>query len=173
MKDLLKLCFILLISFQFVGTSCQQAPAGTEETVKTADGEEFVGESFGEGIQADSYAEMSDVLTQLKDVEEVTTAMKAKVSEVCQAKGCWMTLVDQSTKTEFMVKFHDYGFFVPKDIGGREVIVEGKAYKEVTPVDELRHYAEDAGKSPEEIAAISEPKEEWKFMATGVLLLDN
>ena len=72
-----------------------------------------------------------------------------------------------------MVKFYDYGFFVPKDISGKEVIVEGKAFKEVTPFDELRHYAEDAGKSADEIAAITEPKAEWKFEATGVLVLDN
>jgi hypothetical protein len=39
-------------------------------------------------------------------------------------------------------------------------------------VEELKHLAEDAGKSKEEIEAITEPKEELKFLATGVLLLD-
>ena len=71
-----------------------------------------------------------------------------------------------------MVRFKDYGFFVPKDIAGRKVIITGKAYREVTPIEELRHYAEDAGKSKEEIAAITESKEELKFLATGVVLLD-
>ena len=50
--------------------------------------------------------------------------------------------------------------------------MDGFAFKEVTPVDELRHYAEDEGMSKEEIAAITEPKEELKFMASGVLLLN-
>jgi len=71
-----------------------------------------------------------------------------------------------------MVKFKDYGFFVPKDIAGQEVIMEGKAYREVTAVDELRHLAQDAGKPQEEIEKITEPKVELKFMASGVLLLD-
>ena len=48
--------------------------------------------------------------------------------------------------------------------------MEGKAYREVTSVDELKHYAEDEGKTPEEIAAIVEPVEELKFMASGVIL---
>ncbi len=50
--------------------------------------------------------------------------------------------------------------------------MNGYAFRDVTPVDELRHYAEDAGKSKEEIAAITQPKEEMKFLASGVILLD-
>ena len=62
-----------------------------------------------------------------------------------------------------MVKFKDYGFFMPKDISGKEVILNGKAYVNEVPVDEQRHYAEDAGKSEEEIAAITEPKKDLFF----------
>jgi len=50
------------------------------------------------------------------------------------------------------------------------VIMRGKAYKEETSVDELRHYAEDEGKSAEEVAAITESIIELKFMADGVIL---
>jgi len=60
---------------------------------------------------------------------------------------------------------------MPLDLAGSNVIVDGIAYKEVTGVDELRHYAEDEGKSPEEIAKITEPVEELKFMADGVIIL--
>jgi hypothetical protein len=70
---------------------------------------------------------------------------------------------------EVMVKFKDYGFFVPTDATG-EVIVNGKAFVKETSVDELQHYAEDAGKSPEEIAKITEPKKTLSFLADGVLL---
>ena len=37
-------------------------------------------------------------------------------------------------------------------------------------VDDQRHYAEDAGKSPEEIAAITEPKRTLSFTSSGVLI---
>ena len=43
---------------------------------------------------------------------------------------------------------------MPKDIAGMEVILEGNAFVEQTSVDELRHYAEDEGKTAEEIEAI-------------------
>jgi len=48
--------------------------------------------------------------------------------------------------------------------------MEGKAYKEETSVEELKHYAEDEGLSQEEIDAITEPVYELKFMASGVIL---
>jgi hypothetical protein len=86
-----------------------------------------------------------------------------------------MNLVDYEGKTneQMFVKFKDYAFFVPKDIAGQEVLIEGVAYTEETSVEELRHYAEDAKKSAEEIAAITEPVKEKKFMASGVVLLKN
>ena len=113
-----------------------------------------------------------EMLTKFTDADSIPAKVVGEVSAVCQAKGCWMTIASESGGEEMMVKFKDYGFFVPKDIAGRKVVMEGYAFREVTPVDELRHYAEDEGKSKEEIEAITEPKEELKFLASGVLLLD-
>src|SRR6187431_47709 len=126
------------------------------------------GDSFGAGVSNPETAiSMAEVSTQLDSLDSLNVVMKAKVSEVCQAKGCWMNLTSgaDSTHVEMFVQFKDYGFFMPKDLAGKEVIVEGKAYKEATSVEELRHYAEDAGKTEEEIAAITEPQMEKKFLA--------
>ena len=51
-----------------------------------------------------------------------------------------------------------------------EVIINGKAFVTETSVEELRHYAEDAGKSAEDIAAITEAEKTFAFEANGVLL---
>ena len=59
-------------------------------------------------------------------------------------------------------------FFVPKDVSGEKVVLQGKAFRQVTDVAALRHYAEDAGKTRAEIEAITEPKEELIFIAEGV-----
>ena len=133
------------------------------------------GDTFGAGVsKPESAVGFADVVKQLETNDSVNVVMKAKVEGVCQAKGCWMNLVDPAvaSEEELFVKFKDYAFFVPKDIAGREVLVEGVAYKEETTVEELRHYAEDAGKSEEEIAKITEPVTEKKFMATGVVIVD-
>ncbi|MFN7117884.1 MAG: DUF4920 domain-containing protein [Saprospiraceae bacterium] len=129
------------------------------------------GETFGEKINAKGAVSYEQMLKQLQGKDSIAVKVVGTVDAVCQMKGCWMT-INEANKPEMMVKFKDYGFFVPKDISGRKVVMQGFAYREVTSVDELRHYAEDAGKSKEEIEKITQPKEELKFMASGVLLLD-
>ena len=101
--------------------------------------------------------------------DRINTKLIAKVDQVCQAKGCWMKL-NLEDGNQVMVRFKDYGFFVPKDIAGKKVIIEGKAFVAEVSVEEQRHYAEDAGKSSEEIAKINEPKRTEAFEAHGVLL---
>ena len=59
---------------------------------------------------------------------------------------------------------------MPKDITGQEIIVNGKAYVEEMSVEDQRHFAEDGGKSAEEIAAITAPKRTLAFEADGVLI---
>jgi hypothetical protein len=143
-------------------------------TVDTQEAPKVEGEVFGDTIaNPTNTVAFAEVLNQLNTVDSINVVMKARVVDVCQAKGCWMNIVDPASGDEnaVFVQFKDYGFFMPKDISGREVIVEGVAYKAETSVEELRHYAEDAGKSEAEIAAITEPVTEKKFMASGVILL--
>jgi len=155
---------LLLIIFTISIIACKQAPAPITEN-----GIQY----FGEKIVVDDHISFDEFVTRLDGNEEINVKLKAKVESVCQAKGCWMNLVsDSEGDNGVFVKFKDYGFFMPKDISGRNVVVEGRGYKEVTSVDELRHYAEDEGLSDEEVLSIIEPKEEIKFMASGAALLE-
>lgn len=99
---------------------------------------------------------------------EEDVIVEATIIDVCQKKGCWMRVTENDT--ELFVRFKDYGFFVPLDAAGKKVVMHGKAVAEVASVDELRHYAEDAGKSPEEIAKITEPTERITFFADSVFI---
>ena len=108
-----------------------------------------------------------DLLHGQTEVQDVTII--GKVNSVCQAKGCWMT-IDLPNGEQMTIKFKDYGFFVPKDCGGGTAIMQGFAHKEVLSVEMLRHYAEDGGKSKEEIMKITEPETRLSFEAEGVLI---
>ena len=70
---------------------------------------------------------------------------------------------------ETRVRFKDYGFFVPKDIAGRYVIIEGEAFLQELSVEEQQHYAEE-GEGGEDPEAITEPVSSYGFLAHGVLL---
>jgi hypothetical protein len=101
------------------------------------------------------------------DLNDVT--ISGPVDEVCQAKGCWVTMKLPSGKSMTM-KFKDYAFFMPKDCSGKTVTAHGKMFIKTTSVAELKHLAEDAGKSKKEIKKIKAPKQEVRFEADGVLL---
>jgi hypothetical protein len=127
--------------------------------------------SFGDKITDEEVLTKDEIIEKYKTLKAGDTAFvkfTSKVNEVCQAKGCWMKL--DLGDEEAMVRFKDYGFFMPKNIADREVIVNGKAYVSEMSVEEQRHYAEDAGKTPEEIEAITEVKRTLSFEADGVLV---
>lgn len=124
---------------------------------------------FGEEIDKKGAMPAKKLPGKLDADEELNVKVKGTISEVCQSKGCWMT-IDLGDGEMMRVKFKDYGFFVPKDAAGKTVIMEGVAKKELVDVKELQHLAEDAGKSEAEINAIDEPVEEITFVADGVLI---
>lgn len=149
----------LLIFFCFV--ACKSAPK-----VDNPDPN-----AFGESFTPENVIDIPALLAQLASQDTVLATVKGNVESVCKKKGCWMNLAPEGmVDQEIFVKFKDYGFFMPLDCEGKEMIMHGKAFKEVTTVEELQHYAEDEGKSKEEIEAITQPIEEYKFVADGVIM---
>ncbi|MBX3039391.1 MAG: DUF4920 domain-containing protein [Bdellovibrionaceae bacterium] len=90
----------------------------------------------------------------------------AKVLEVCPKKGCWMKV--QGAKEPMRVTFKNYGFFVPVELIGREVAIQGEFVVHRESVAEQKHLAEDAKKPQSEIDAITKDKETLRLVATGV-----
>lgn len=101
-------------------------------------------------------------------VKAIPAKVEGTVSEVCKKAGCWLKIANEDGKEIFITTNHE--FFVPVDIVGKTVVVDGNAYKSVTSVEELRHYAEDDNQPAEEIAKITEPLEEYKLLAKGLMI---
>jgi hypothetical protein len=127
--------------------------------------------SYGDKINDKNAVDVKTLSKSLATKDSVSIKVKGKVIDVCQRKGCWMN-VDLGNGEQMMVRFKDYGFFVPKDAGGKTVVMQGIAFKDETSVEQLRHYAQDAGKSKEEIAKITQPEKAIAFEASGVLLIN-
>lgn len=115
----------------------------------------------------DAVKESSDLFKTLKVADTTMAQFKGKITNVCQKKGCWMK-VELKDDQEVFVRFKDYGFFVPMDSPGKEVVMNGKAFIEEMSVADQRHYAEDKGATAAEIAKITEPKRTLRFEADGV-----
>lgn len=125
---------------------------------------------FGSEISEDGAINVASIQEKMGDADSVRVKVEGTVDKVCQVKGCWMTMAYNDEGESMRVSFKDYGFFVPKDIDGKTAVIDGYAYIETTSVEDLRHYAEDAGQSEEDIAAIVDPKTELTFVADGVIV---
>lgn len=168
MRSLITLATLILIA-----AGCKSEPAAKEgDEITTANQTENATQpvEFGDGVTD------SDVLTaeamagsylSLEPTDTLPTSFEAKVTEVCPMKGCWMKL-DLGEKGVAMVTFKDYGFFMPKDLAGKSVIVQGKAFLEMMSVEDQKHYARDGGASEEEIGQIETAKKTFAFEASGV-----
>ena len=127
---------------------------------------------FGENIEKNKVMSKKELISLYDNDSKFNAKFEATVVDVCQMKGCWMRL-DLGDNKKVMVSFKDYGFFVPKDISGKNVIVSGEAFKKTISIDELKHYASDRGESKDKISSIDKPEIVYSLIANGVKLLSN
>jgi hypothetical protein len=125
-------------------------------------------QQFGATISADQAIPATTVGSDISATENLK--LKGTILEACQVKGCWMTM-DLGNNQSMRVTFKDYGFFVPTDCSGKTAVVQGNLNRETIDIATLKHLAEDAGRSKQEIASITEPETELVFVADGVLLM--
>lgn len=164
MKKIIYLSIVLALS------ACQ---SNTEEPTQEAVVEAVAPALayFGEQITDEGSVDVASIPAQLAGVDSLRLKVVGTIEKVCQVKGCWMTM-RVSDDQNMHVSFKDYGFFVPKDVDGKEAVIEGYVYIETMDVATLKHLAEDEGKTQEEIDAISEPEVSLSFVADGVIVKD-
>ncbi len=152
--------FIAITGFGFIANA--QPP----------EGEAKPGEWYGEKVSTEGAVDINDVVKKLNGGSEFPEVkIKAKITEVCPKKGCWLKLELENGETA-MVKMKDYGFFLPLAAKGKTVVIDGEVKLKTTSVAELKHYAEDAKKTKEEIDAITKPEREVRVMAKGVTVVE-
>jgi hypothetical protein len=163
MKKLILVSTILVV-FASCKKDKKETLASTEPKVEYA----VFGDSIT-NIGALTYQEMTSKFGDLKQGDTIDVKFISSIKNVCQTKGCWMNVALDNDKESF-VKFKDYAFFVPMNAEDKEVVVSGKAYISEESIADLKHYAEDAGKSQAAIDSITTPKKKFLFMADGVLI---
>ena len=164
-----KTLIVLLIASVAYGCS-QKAPVTAASGEADADIATSPGTTYGAAVSEADVLPANQLVSALAGKDSLQATVAAEIAESCQAKGCWMD-VRLSDGSTMKVTFRKYGFFVPvADLKGRQVVFTGTALHQQVSVEDQRHYAADAGKSAAEIAAITAPKKEVRFVADGVIL---
>lgn len=167
MKNSLSLLLFVLMAFT---TSCQKNSLSTKKTTYELVGEAKVVEgNYGNLVKEKGVITTADLLSKVESTGTFEGKITGIIQEVCTKKGCWFTMA-LPNGSSMRVTFKDYGFFIPTNSQGFPITLEGVATLSETDVETLRHFAEDQGKSKEEVAAIVAPKKEITFEATGVII---
>lgn len=146
------------------------APAGQEAAADSTATAVHSFNFYGDTISADGAMDMAAFSQAISGKDSLDTKLACEITASCAKKGCWMD-VRMADGDVMKVHFKDYAFFVPTSgLEGKQAIIQGRAVREITDVAALKHYAEDAGESPEAIAKITAPDTSWTFMADGVLI---
>lgn len=155
--------------------ACNSAGTDTEPasdqdtTTEVAEAQQAQIEYFGAPVTTENAMTTGEMLTALEGNDSAVVKVQGEISGVCQKKGCWMDIPLENGEV-MKVKFKDYDFFVPMNSSGRTATMEGVVRQETFSVEYLRHLAQDAGKSDEEIEAITEPEVKYSFEASGVAI---
>jgi hypothetical protein len=165
----MKKLFIILSAASFFAISCNNK---STEKAPTEDSTKIVSNQFGIKFENLSPMLVADVANQVKEGKEFNGVMEGKIVDVCQKAGCWANLELPDGKT-MKVKFRDakgeeYGIDI--NSVGKTIDVHGVGYMDTISVAMLKHYAEDAKASKEELDAITEPKISAVFKADGAIL---
>jgi len=124
---------------------------------------------YGDNFSSINIEDFSFIKSDFPENIKMPIKIKGEILSTCPKKGCWMRI--RAEEDTIFVRFKDYGFFVPKQgVEGKEVIINGDLSVDTLTVPQLRHYAEDAGKTLREIKKINDPEITLSFLATGVII---
>ena len=164
------LTFLLLLTVSACQPSGQtsEMPDATETSEAAAPYQ-----VYGESLTPDGAVSVVSVAAAPSTYVGSTVKMEGEVMQVCQMKGCWLTLKAASgPDVRIRVPKTDTGeylYTVPVDINGRRVVVEGKLEQNALSEGEQQHYAEDAGG---DLDGDIQPFLELSMTASGVLVMD-
>ena len=157
----MKTLFVSALLFVSLATAAQES-ADIKPAAK--------GVVYGEAVTSGNAIPVNDLQSKMAN-GTFEGAVTGTVKEVCKAMGCWMKL-QKEDGTTLMVKSKDHSYFMPQNLVGKTVVIEGTASVKEVPEAARKHLAEDAGKSKAEIAKIKGAAKEVQFIARGVEVLD-
>lgn len=79
---------------------------------------------FGDAITISNDTPIAAIVSSPTTFQGKAITTEGIVKSVCQERGCWMTLTDDTNKTA-MVRMHGHSFFVPKNASGKNARVQG------------------------------------------------
>ncbi len=144
----LMLATIVLLASQLAWAGDEPKVIRLSEPVAVTDTHETFGAVVPEAAEPMALSALVDAH---EDYAGESVAVAARVSQVCQKKGCFF--IAQDGDTTVRVSFKDYSFFVPTDISGRNVTLVGELREVELTEEQAAHLEDDMGSDAAHVVA--------------------
>ena len=141
------------------------AAAGDEGAVRLSDPVTVTDdyEEFGAPVvSAESAMPLGDLVAAGEEYLGREITLTTRVAKVCRKKGCFFIARDGDAVAR--ITFRDYGFFIPTDSAGKEVLLNGTFERREITEAQAKHYRKDLGEAPAEAGGGSE----YHIVATAI-----
>ena len=153
------LCGLLVIGITAEVFAAESEVKRLSEPVEVTATHEVFGSALPQTGTPLSLGELMEDDTVYLDKEVLVST---RIAKVCQKKGCFF--VAQEGASMAHVTFKDYGFFIPTDSGGKDVVLLGTFSRKSVSKKEAEHYAADLG----ETTVAAAEQFEYSIVATAI-----
>ena len=156
--------FSVLLAFMVIGFAPglfaeEDAVKRLSEPVEVTATHEYFGAKLAE---TGAPLSLGDLMKDNEKYLDHEVLVETRIAKVCQKKGCFF--VAQEGASTARVTFKDYGFFIPTDSGGKNVVLLGTFSRKSVSEEQAEHYAADLG----EKAPVTPEMYEYSIVATAV-----
>lgn len=126
------------------------APLAAEDVVRLSEpvATSEAWEDFGAPLPEGEASTLAALVADAEAMNGQNVLVETEVVQVCQKKGCFFIARDGEATAR--ITFRDYGFFVPTDSVGKQVVLAGTFERRAITAEQAAHYAEDLGEAPAE-----------------------
>jgi hypothetical protein len=88
---------------------------------------------------------LGELINDSDKYQDQEVLLETRIAKVCQKKGCFFVATEGAATAR--VSFRDYGFFIPTDSGGKDVLLLGTFSRTSVSEEEAEHFATDLGET--------------------------
>ena len=105
---------------------------------------------------------LNELMAENDEYLDQEVLVETRIAKVCQKKGCFFVATEGASTAR--VTFKDYGFFIPTDSGGKNVVLLGTFSRKSVSKEEAEHYAADLN----ETAPVKPEMFEYSIVASAI-----
>lgn len=134
----------------------------------------LTGEVYGAGVTLPESTPVSTLLAKADEYDGKLVRVEGTVTEVCEKRGCWMTIASDTPFETLRFKVQDGVITIPIEARGKYAVAEGTLRKIALSPEDAKamreHEAEEQGKPVDEATPL--PTHLIKLEGSGAVIRD-